>query len=114
MQGKFRNKVADLNEISAHLIGIGSSDSKAKAMIDHILNKENLDEGQLAMAASCYNMADVYRKMQPEGEEPSFWPFDPALWIPFPEDRMMELAIAQVFTALEAIRLTGLSTDKEE
>lgn len=105
MEGRFSNKVADLNEISAFLIGIGSSDSKAKAMIDHILNKENVDDGQLAMAASCYSMADVYRKMQPEGEEPSFWPFDPTLWIPFPDNRMMELGIAQVFNALEAIRL---------
>lgn len=101
-------------DASRQLVIHSYCDANIRELLHDILDNETLTDGQLAQAASCYTMAHITRQMQPANEEPAFWPFAPSLWLPFPGDREMELAIAQVLIALEAIRLNDLKTDKEE
>lgn len=61
--------------------------------------------GEMALAAACYALAELHRQKEMYGEPPPEWPWDREWWKPTPMDRIRELVKAGALIAAEIDRL---------
>lgn len=68
--------------------------------------------GELALAAAAYAVAEDARNRYKDDLIPGFWPFEVTAWKPSPEDRVKELTKAGALIAAEIDRLENIEKPK--
>ena len=63
------------------------------------------NQGELALAAACYALAELHREKEMYGDPPPEWPWEAQWWRPTPHDRIRELVKAGALIAAEIDRM---------
>ena len=63
------------------------------------------NQGELALAAACYALAELHREKEMYGDPPPEWPWEATWWRPTPHDRIRELVKAGALIAAEIDRM---------
>ena len=63
------------------------------------------NQGELALAAACYALAELHREKEMYGDPPPEWPWEAKWWRPTPHDRIRELVKAGALIAAEIDRM---------